>query len=88
MIIAFQGDERYCVLQASNIFRNHPIFNCTDRDMVTRLRGLKPNICGRPFPIREYSHLYWIDLSMANDNQPDEVWKYFDSMGEPPVMIK
>ncbi|RHY59336.1 hypothetical protein DYB30_009054 [Aphanomyces astaci] len=28
-------------------------FNCTDRDMVTRLGGLKLNICGRPFLIRD-----------------------------------
>ncbi|RHZ25890.1 hypothetical protein DYB37_010952 [Aphanomyces astaci] len=66
-------------------------FNCTDRDMVTRLGGLKLNICGRPFPIREYSeysHLYWIDLTLANDTQAEDVWTYFDNLGEPPVMIK
>ncbi|ETV90621.1 hypothetical protein H310_14624 [Aphanomyces invadans] len=66
-------------------------FNCTDRDMVTRLGGLKLMICGRPFPIREYSeysHLYWIDLTLASDTQPDDIWTYFDARGEPPVMIK
>ncbi|ETV90620.1 hypothetical protein H310_14623 [Aphanomyces invadans] len=66
-------------------------FNCTDRDMVTRLGGLKLMICGRPFPIREYSeysHLYWIDLTLASDTQPDDIWTYFDARGEPPVMNK
>ncbi|KAH9091243.1 hypothetical protein LEN26_018838 [Aphanomyces euteiches] len=66
-------------------------FNCTDRDMVTKLGCLKLNLCGRQFPIRvfsEYSHLYWIDLTLAADVQAEDVWSYFDALGDAPVLIK
>ncbi|CAK4086316.1 unnamed protein product [Aphanomyces euteiches] len=66
-------------------------FNCTDRDMVTKLGGLNLNLCGRQFPIRvysEYSHLYWIDFTLAADVQAEDVWSYFDALGDAPVLVK
>ncbi|KAF0699497.1 Aste57867_9967 [Aphanomyces stellatus] len=66
-------------------------FNCTDREMVTKLGGLKLTLCGRPFAIRvysEFSHLYWIGVTLAQYVHSDDIYNYFDKAGDAPLLIK
>ncbi|ETN04261.1 hypothetical protein PPTG_23662 [Phytophthora nicotianae INRA-310] len=66
-------------------------FQCTDRDICTKLGGEPVTICGRKFkvqPYSKYSYWYYVDLQRLPDDATDGlIYDWFTNQGTPPVYI-